>query len=185
MATNLSLFAMQQRRFMYTNLKKGDHIKRKTTSWWLLLLSILIATAPVSATDSITGYFHPSGYYYGETGWHSWTDYCPLCHHRNCLEIGMKGISDEISCEICGADYDGTNGLDKYDGGARENLIPYNGIIDGYIIKDGYITDQKMQENTEVQAQSITSKEYVEFAIDNQKYKIDSQTLQDLKKAIS
>lgn len=102
-------------------LIRRNSIKRK---YIIPLLLVLFFINPVSA-GTVSGYFHPSGYYYGETGWHEWQDYCPLCGHYDCLMIGMKGIHDEISCKHCGADYDGTNGMDKWDGGARAKLIPH------------------------------------------------------------
>ena len=73
-------------------------------------------------------------------------------------------------------------------------LIPYNGVVNGYIVKNGYFTKEKVQNdmetqstaqnNTEVQAQSV-EEEYVELIMNDQKYRIDKQKLKDLKKAIS
>lgn len=53
-------------------------------------------------------------------------DYCPLCHHSNCLLDNPKGTHEgEITCGVCDADYDGTTGYDKNGGGSRGQLIQY------------------------------------------------------------
>lgn len=79
----------------------------------------------MSSASSIGGYFIPGGMYGGESGYHYWENYCPLCHHYGCLEVNPKGTHEgEITCSRCDADYDGCSGYDKYDGGARAKLIP-------------------------------------------------------------
>jgi hypothetical protein len=76
-----------------------------------------------------------------------------------------------------------------YHGKSHDNrgvyLIPYDGVIDEYIVKDGYFTGQKVQNDTEVQAQSVVEEQYVEIMMDNKKYKINKEKLENLKKAIS
>lgn len=69
-------------------------------------------------------------------------------------------------------------------------LIPYNGVIDGYIVKNGYFTKQKVQEitinqnQTHVQAKTVEEK-YMEVVFNNKKYWINKEKLEELKKAIS
>jgi hypothetical protein len=78
------------------------------------------------AVDTIEGYFHPGGMYGGHTGYYTYMDYCPLCHHHNCLLLNPKGTYEgEITCAVCDADYDGCTGYDKHGGGARGRLIRY------------------------------------------------------------
>lgn len=62
--------------------------------------------------------------YGGHSGYYQWYDYCPQCHHYNCLGNYVKGVN-EISCYACSADYDGCTGLDKSEGGARAELTRY------------------------------------------------------------
>ena len=74
----------------------------------------------------ISGYFEPSGMYGGHSGYYQYIDYCPLCHHYNCLLNNPKGTYEgEITCGRCDADYDGTTGYDKSAGGARGQLERY------------------------------------------------------------
>ena len=76
--------------------------------------------------DTVTHYAQPSGYYYGESGVHTWIDYCPLCGAHDCLSWNPKCANPgEWTCLECGADYDGTNGCDKHGGGARAQLERY------------------------------------------------------------
>ena len=54
------------------------------------------------------------GYY-----WHTMTfkDYCPHCHHKNCLRNVHKWparYEQELTCTVCGADYCGCCGKEKY-----------------------------------------------------------------------
>jgi len=77
-------------------------------------------------TNTIEGYFHPGGMYGGYTGYYTYMDYCPLCHHHNCLLLNPKGTYEgEITCSHCDADYDGCTGYDKHGGGARARLERY------------------------------------------------------------
>lgn len=76
-------------------------------------------------TSTVTGYFHPSGYYGRSSGYYTWVDYCPLCRHHQCLSINPKGTYEgEITCLRCDADFDGTSGADKHGAGARAYLTP-------------------------------------------------------------
>ncbi|MGZ7117312.1 MAG: hypothetical protein ACXVHS_07685 [Methanobacterium sp.] len=112
-------------------------------------------------------------------------NYCPYCHRYGVLnyEEASQWPEGIWYCTECDADFCLIHGKEHKDP-TNAYLIPYNGVIDGFIVKDGYITNQKIQDSTEVQAQSMVSKEYVELKIDNQTYKIDKQKLEDLKKAI-
>ena len=71
----------------------------------------------------VSGYFKPSvasGYSYH---WYfrEWGDYCPACHHTDCLLVNPKGVPEsELTCSVCGADYCGVTGWDK--GGKRWRL---------------------------------------------------------------
>jgi len=97
------------------------------------LLTILLFGAPICyATNNnndvgtIEGYFIPSGMYGGHSGYYTWMDYCPLCHHYNCLLNNPKGTYEgEVTCGICDSDYDGTTGADKHGDGAWAFLIEY------------------------------------------------------------
>ena len=43
-------------------------------------------------------------------------DYCPNCHHYNCLLKNPKGVPErEYTCAICDSDFDGVVGKEKYD----------------------------------------------------------------------
>jgi nitrite reductase/ring-hydroxylating ferredoxin subunit len=76
--------------------------------------------------DTVEGYFIPSGMYGGHSGYYTWENHCPLCHHTGCLEVNPKGTYEgEITCSACDADYDGCTGYDKYQGGARGQLEAY------------------------------------------------------------
>ena len=42
-------------------------------------------------------------------------DYCPNCHHYNCLLKNPKGVPEnEYTCAICDSDFDGVVGKEKY-----------------------------------------------------------------------
>ena len=44
-----------------------------------------------------------------------WINYCPNCHHYNCLLVNPKGVSEsELTCFICDSDFDGVTGKEKY-----------------------------------------------------------------------
>ena len=132
-----------------------------------------------ASDNCVGGYFAPSGSYGNSAGHYYWLNYCPLCHHYGTLVKNPKGTYEgEITCSCCDADYDGTSGADKYVGGVRAWLIPYNGVINGHVIKDGIF------QYNEVQAQSIVDTQYVEITFDNQIYKVNKQKLEKLEKAI-
>jgi len=98
---------------------------RKTALGLLLATSMLLMIGCVSA-GTIGGYFMPSGYYGGHSGYYEWIDYCPLCGHYGTLENNPKGTYEgEISCGRCDADYDGCTGYDKHGRGARAKLKAY------------------------------------------------------------
>lgn len=93
-----------------------------------MICCIISISAPIYATDCniIGGYFQPSGYYGEHSGYYYWLDYCPECHHYNCLALNPKGtVEGEITCMICNADYDGTSGYDKGANGPIGQLIEY------------------------------------------------------------
>lgn len=49
--------------------------------------------------------------------WHKKTfvDYCPHCKHYSCLRKNPKGVPEnEYTCGVCGADYCGCCGKEKY-----------------------------------------------------------------------
>ncbi len=99
-----------------------NYIKRNLYKAAIVVL--LLGALPVSSASSIGGYFLPGGMYGGQSGYHYWEDYCPLCHHYGCLEVNPKGTYEgEITCSICDADYDGCSGYDKSAYGARAKLI--------------------------------------------------------------
>lgn len=55
-----------------------------------------------------------SGYAYK---WYTmtWVDYCPNCHHYNCLLINPKGVPErELTCGVCSSDFCGVTGKEKY-----------------------------------------------------------------------
>lgn len=66
----------------------------------------------------------------------------------------------------------------------RMYLIPYNGEVDGYIVKNGYLTNKKVQNKTEVSAQTIYG-QYVEMVMDGRNYKLNKEKLEQLKNGIS
>ena len=42
-------------------------------------------------------------------------DYCPNCHHYNCLLKNPKGVPEnEYTCKYCDSDFDGVVGKEKY-----------------------------------------------------------------------
>lgn len=44
-----------------------------------------------------------------------WVDYCPNCHHYNCLLKNPKGVPEgEYTCAICDSDYCAVTGKEKY-----------------------------------------------------------------------
>lgn len=100
-----------------------NYIKRNL---YKAVFAVLILCAlPVSSASSIGGYFIPGGMYGGESGYHYWENYCPLCYNHGCLEVNPKGTYEgEITCSVCDADYDGCSGYDKSDYGARAQLNP-------------------------------------------------------------
>ena len=56
-----------------------------------------------------------SGYSYK---WYrfEWIDYCPNCHHYNCLLKNPKGVPEgEFTCGVCDSDYCAVTGKEKYD----------------------------------------------------------------------
>jgi hypothetical protein len=74
---------------------------------FIILLTTFAGVGSASAIDCeiITGSGYSSGV---NEGWHvdhySFYNYCPHCHHINCLEVGLKR-QDEITCNHCDADY--------------------------------------------------------------------------------
>ena len=55
-----------------------------------------------------------SGYSYK---WHyrTWINYCPNCHHYNCLLVNPKGVPEkELTCGVCDSDFCGVTGKEKY-----------------------------------------------------------------------
>ena len=45
----------------------------------------------------------------------TWIDYCPNCHHYNCLLINPKCVPErELTCKICDSDFCGVTGKEKY-----------------------------------------------------------------------
>lgn len=102
---------------------ESDQIKRYTI---LLVIFAVLASLSGANAATVEGYFHPGGAYGGHSGYYTWIDYCPMCHHHDCLLINPKGTYEgEITCAVCDADYDGCTGADKNGGGARAWLIPY------------------------------------------------------------
>ena len=56
-----------------------------------------------------------SGYSYT---WYkfTWIDYCPNCHHYNCLLKNPKGVAErEYTCRYCDSDFCAVTGKEKYD----------------------------------------------------------------------
>jgi hypothetical protein len=52
-------------------------------------------------------------------------NYCPFCHHYECLEWNPKGTSEgEWTCDVCGADYCAADGHCKA-GGSQLYLHEY------------------------------------------------------------
>lgn len=86
----------------------------------------------------VSGYFKPSvasGYSYH---WYhrEWGDYCPACHHTDCLLVNPKGVPEsELTCSVCGADYCGVTGLDKGGGRWRLRRPQTNGMVDMGMVK--------------------------------------------------
>ena len=53
---------------------------------------------------------YPYKWYY-----RTFVDYCPNCHHYNCLLKNPKGVPEnEYTCAICDSDFDGVVGKEKY-----------------------------------------------------------------------
>ena len=53
---------------------------------------------------------YPYQWYY-----RTFIDYCPNCHHYNCLLKNPKGVPEnEYTCAICDSDFDGVVGKEKY-----------------------------------------------------------------------
>ena len=45
----------------------------------------------------------------------SYVNYCPNCHHYNCLLINPKCVPErELTCKICDSDFCGVTGKEKY-----------------------------------------------------------------------
>lgn len=81
-----------------------------------VFVALILCALLVSSASSIGGYFIPGGMYGGESGYHYWENYFPLCHNHGCLEVNPKGTYEgEITCSVCDADYDGCSGYDKSD----------------------------------------------------------------------
>lgn len=103
--------------------QRRNYIKRNL--YKAAIVVFLLVALPVSSASSIGGYFIPGGMYGGESGYHYWENYCPLCHHYGCLVVNPKGTYEgEITCSRCDADYDGCSGYDKSAYGARARLTP-------------------------------------------------------------
>lgn len=53
---------------------------------------------------------YPYKWYY-----RTFIDYCPNCHHYNCLLKNPKSVPEnEYTCAICDSDFDGVIGKEKY-----------------------------------------------------------------------
>lgn len=112
----------------------------------------------------------------------SFVNYCPYCHLYDVLDFeeAYEWPEGIWYCTVCDADFCLVHGKEHKDP-TGAYLIPYNGVIDGVIVKDGFKTDQYI---TEIQAKSMVNQEFVEMKIDNKIYKIDKQKLEGLKKVI-
>lgn len=115
-------------------------------------------------------------------------NYCPNCHHYGCLTFEQGPSSWTCPegmwyCTRCDMDFCLAHGKSHDSRGFY--LVPYNGIIDEYIIKNGYLTKQKVQYDTAnknqtvVQAQTI--EEYTELIVGNQKYRLKKTELDEFK----
>lgn len=107
-------------------------------------------------------------------------NYCPYCHSYGVLSYEEAHMWPEgiWYCTQCDADFCLVHGKEHKDP-TKAYLTPYNGEIDGYMVKDGIITQEKAQNNTEVQAKTVITTEFINLT------RIDNQKLQELKKAIS
>lgn len=103
---------------------------------------ILLTIQGVGAADCeiITGSGYSSGV---NEGWYvhhySFYNYCPHCHHINCLEAGLKRY-DEITCTHCDADY-------SFSGKEKVYCYPY--YLEPYIPEP----EPTVAENTTVQSE--------------------------------
>ena len=82
--------------------------------------------------ESISGYFKPSSAYDSSWSyrWHQspkWLNYCPACHHYNCLGVWKYCPEKQISCYNCDCDYSGLSGYEKMPS-PRWRLMKYKSI---------------------------------------------------------
>lgn len=99
----------------------------------LCIITVLFSMqGPISAAWVVEGYFKPSVASNLPYRWQYcvWDDYCPACHHHNCLLLNPKGVPEgELTCRYCGADYCGVTGLSK-EGGRWRLRKPGKSIVD-------------------------------------------------------
>ncbi|HML06029.1 MAG TPA: hypothetical protein VK426_09670 [Methanobacterium sp.] len=124
--------------------------------------------------DPLTGH---KGVLYFEQGPSSWT---------SPEGLWVAGDTDMDFCLVHGKSHDSRGVF----------LIPYNGVINGYVVKNGYFTKQKVStvnttQNTtsnvtqnQVQAKSV-EEGFIEIVIDNQTYTFNKEELGEFKQAMS
>ena len=80
------------------------------------------ARVDYSKCEVISGSGYTTGVGEGYYTQYAFYNYCPLCHHTNCLERGLKR-HDEITCYKCDADYSFSGKEKLYN--PRGYLVPF------------------------------------------------------------
>ena len=105
-------------------------------------------------------------------------NYCPYCKKYGILNFEQASYWQEglWYCTHCDADFCLTHGKEHMDP-TKLYLTPYNGVINDYIVPEGWFTREKIQNNT-----IPNFEEYIEIPIFNgQKYKIKKETIKKIK----
>ena len=92
---NGSYFVVKSSDKIHTNKTKSKKKELPTISMW--------------AKPSVRCGYSYKWYY------RTFIDYCPNCHHYNCLLKNPKGVPEnEYTCKYCDSDFDGVVGKEKY-----------------------------------------------------------------------
>ena len=108
-------------------------------------------------------------------------NYCPYCKKYGTLNFEQASYWQEglWYCKKCDADFCLVHGKEHYDP-TKLYLTPYHGVINDYIVREGWFTGEKNIIQSTIPIPTI--EEYIEIPITHrQKYKIKKETINKIK----
>ena len=112
----------------------------------------------------------------------TFVNYCPYCKRYGVLKFEAASYWQEglWYCTKCDADFCLVHGKEHNDP-TKLYLTPYNGVINDYIVQEGWFTGAKNIIQSTIPIPTI--EEYLEITITNgQKYKIKKETIKKINK---